>query len=148
MMLRSGAGWSAACQPHTQHHSGDTLRNATIGLFSLLALFTMSMACDSDGASGDDTATAESVPLPTSETACQDAGLTWLEDQSGYYPPDPSGVPNGPLIVECIETCQTDADCTDSGRPFCAVRGLSQGGDYNCNGQINVCRPHDADDCD
>ncbi|MFT7578556.1 MAG: hypothetical protein ACI9MR_000214 [Myxococcota bacterium] len=143
MMLRASAGWSAASHAHSTT-AGDTLRNATIGLFSLLALSAITMACDSD----NDAAITESAPLPTAEAACEGAGFTWLEDQGGYYPPDPSGAPNGPLLTECIETCQTDADCIDSGRPFCAVHGLSNGGDYNCNGQIDVCRATDRDDCD
>jgi hypothetical protein len=132
------------------------LRNAIVTLFSLLTLSAMTVACDSNGNSETDTAadtatdttTAESVPLPTLKTSCQDAGFTWLDDPSSYYPPDPSGVPNGPTFSQCAETCQTDADCTDSGRPFCAVQGLFEGGDYNCNGQIDVCRSTDADDCD
>jgi hypothetical protein len=47
----------------------------------------------------------------------------------------------------CHERCNTDADCSDPGRPYCRILGLFDGGDWNCNAGVRVCRETDKDDC-
>ncbi|MBN1773302.1 MAG: hypothetical protein JXB32_18715 [Deltaproteobacteria bacterium] len=43
--------------------------------------------------------------------------------------------------------CSSNEDCCESARPYCSVLGLFNGGDWNCNGTVRVCRDERADDC-
>jgi hypothetical protein len=47
----------------------------------------------------------------------------------------------------CHRRCATDSDCTDPCRPFCSILGLFDGGDYNCNAGVRICREKPKDDC-
>jgi hypothetical protein len=49
--------------------------------------------------------------------------------------------------LACFAPCTSDADCRNPCMPYCSIQGLVEGGDYNCNGQIQVCRSIPQDDC-
>jgi hypothetical protein len=49
--------------------------------------------------------------------------------------------------LACFAPCTSDSDCRDPCLPYCSIQGLVEGGDFNCNGQIQVCRSTRQDDC-
>jgi hypothetical protein len=61
-------------------------------------------------------------------------------------------LPNG--LATCADVgdgltyrlCSSDDDCSPDA-PFCRILGLFQSGNFNCNGQVVICRQVDRNDC-
>lgn len=77
------------------------------------------------------------VVVPITEPECVEAGWSWIEDSMGAPPGSEPEVPRD--VSFCAIHCVSDADCVESGLPFCRSRGLFMGGDCNCNGYVMVC---------
>lgn len=91
--------------------------------------------CIIDGGAGD------SGPCGTCRFYYDDnlCGLT--PPDAGYYPCQQMG------DLACYDYCTDSSQCKDSNRPNCSVLGLFNGGDYNCNKPVKVCRAKKDDDC-
>lgn len=77
------------------------------------------------------------VVVPITESECTEAGWSWIEDSIGS---PPGSEPQAPRDVSfCAIRCLSDADCVESGLPFCRSKGLFMGGDCNCNGYVMIC---------
>jgi len=123
-------------------------------LCALLAgiAITVSTACsgpatDRDAASDAPTPTCE-TPAPLEMGPCDDGYFLYDDPICGPWPPDAGP----PMCGEagdgrCHQECRTDADCTDPCRPLCRRLGLFNGGDFNCNRVITICRAEDIDHC-
>ena len=49
---------------------------------------------------------------------------------------------------KCYRLCESSGDCGDDfNGPNCSRLGLFNGGDWNCNESVKVCRQKQADDC-
>lgn len=84
---------------------------------------------DSDGEATDRFDVSD-VAVPVTESECVEAGWSWIEDSIGA---PPGGQPQAPSDASfCAIRCVSDADCAESGLPFCRSRGLFMGGDCNC----------------
>lgn len=109
-----------------------------------IGLGILMVACD------DPTDARETGPpeIPRTRAACDEEGWTWVEDPTSNGPPGSDGsIPVGPTMVECVIPCASDADCDDTGLPFCSTKGLYRGGDYYCNGTMKVCREARQNQC-
>jgi hypothetical protein len=77
------------------------------------------------------------------------AGDFLYDDQSCRALPPDAGttdcVQQGDLTL--YRRCTTAAECCEPERPYCSVLGLFNGGDWNCNATVRVCRDRQADDC-
>lgn len=105
---------------------------------SLVLVGCFALGCSSPGCD---------EPPPTGPSCA--AGYFYYADQlCGLAPPD-----SGPTECSeegdgrCYQECIEDADCMDPCRPYCRRLGLYNGGDFNCNRVVRICRAEDRDDC-
>ena len=84
---------------------------------------------------------ADTGPPPDS---CE-PGQYQYEDTLCSPPPGDQCEPYGD--GRCYDLCETDADCTDSCRPYCRTLGLFAGGDWGCNEWRYVCQSTTFDEC-
>ena len=106
-------------------------------LLAVVVALTVAAGCGSRPTAvtdaGDVTDVADVVcPSPDESGPCQPGGFNFNDEQAA---------------LACFSRCSSDADCTDPCQPYCSIQGLVEGGDYNCNGQIRVCRSLRQDDC-
>ena len=82
--------------------------------------------------------TATDAPAPTCEdppssrSACEDAGMTWVDDSAHEL---------------CQTPCARHSDCTDPCRPHCTITGRWDGGDYACNECTLSCQASERLSC-
>lgn len=89
---------------------------------------------------------------------CEEGAFT--DDCSGaeefLYQDKLCGLPPGdaaPLPCEekgdgrCYRRCDDHSDCNEKDRPYCTQIGLYNGGDWNCNEVVYVCRERRSDYC-
>jgi hypothetical protein len=126
----------ATASPRATHR---LVRTALV--LALVALVCFGPACNEDsaddaGSGGSDESTGTGAD-PDYERVCQ----------TDDFVCDDWGCVNPPNVVdgECYKPCTpgeiggTDDECDEPERPYCSQIGLSQGGDYDCNGCVHVC---------
>ena len=114
-------------------------------LVAILLATTFVAACGDDEDSTDVASDVVLVVIPTGDKdACLAGGFTWVEDEFCSYPE----ITNCGTNSFCVKECQTDADCANTDHPYCRDRGLTAGGDSDCNDTMQACSSEDHDDCD
>lgn len=103
-----------------------------------LAIFTFAASACGDAADSDEE--------DGDERTCLDDDFVF-EDR---YCPDSNAQPDSCQEVgdgQCYARCSEDADCTESDRPHCSIKGLFAGGSTLCTSQVRICRAEESNDC-
>lgn len=113
-----------------------------VGTLGALVLSLALLSCSPPGSTS-----CEDAP-PLSEGPCGEGFFRYQDPLCGPVPPD-AGAGSCTEAGDglCHRECASDADCTDPCRPYCRQLGLYNGGDFNCNRVVTICRAEDRDDC-